>query len=67
MKDSVRMIRDVMDMEGRFIVMVIIIQAIGKTTKRMDGERKFISNLVKSKKEIGLMENIKHEIKNDLI
>ena len=62
MKDSVRMIRDVMDMEGRFIVMVIIIQAIGKTTKRMDGERKFISNLVKSKKEIGLMENIKHEI-----
>ena len=67
MKDSVRMIRDVMDMGGRFIVMVIIIQAIGKTTRKMDGVRKFISNLAKLKREIGLTENIKHELKNELI
>ena len=67
MKVSVKTIRDVMDMEGRFTVMAIIIQAIGKTTRKMDGVRKFISNLAKSKREIGLTENTKHEMKNELI
>ena len=64
MKVSVKMIRDVMDTEDKFIVMAIITQAIGKMTRRMDGVRKFISKAAKSKREIGLMANTKHEIEN---
>lgn len=62
MKDSVKMIRDVMDTEDKFIVTEIITQAIGKMTRKMDGVRKFISKAVKSKREIGLTANTKHEI-----
>lgn len=63
MRVSVKTTRDVMDSEDKFIAMVIITQAIGKTTRKMDGVRKFISKVVKLKKEIGLTVNTNNEKK----
>ena len=67
MRDKLKMIKEEMAMEGRFIVMEIITQVTGKTTKKTDGVKKFISKVVKLRKEIGTTVNLNNEKNEKLI